>query len=596
MYWHVHSVLPPDAASVARGTLKFGLVGRGVRGVFCPATNIVDAVVRRRARRDRVHFLPSAIDLDRFPPVGADARRAAREQLGLPQDATVLLHFGWDFKVKGGDYFVQTVAQLAKAGRTGLVGLSRGGGEETEALARELGVADLVRLQPPVEDARSLFAAADLMVSSSREEGMAYTVLEALASGIPVVATPTAGHVYLGEEMDACRIAAADPGDLAGAVEQTLDRAPEVAQAEAGQARTWIDENLAVAVVADELLDLYERDLGMGRGPRPGARAAAASSAPRLVQLASYSTMRAGSFIPMMEAILRAAADRGWRTEAALPETVAGATWLPVFEEAGARVRLLPAGGRSAQNRAVAEIVAEEPGPLIMHSHFTGYDISSALAARRHDDALVFWHHHSALSADPWIVARNLLKFGVLGRRVERIFCPSPDLCEGLRRRLAPADRLQLMPNAVDVARFPVVTRERRAQARERLGIDPDVAVLLNFAWDWEIKGGELFQRAVSRLLADGRTVLALQVGDTEQGLASRQALGLGDDPAGPRADRRRRDPLRRRGCFRGLEPRGGSALRSDRGRQLRPWPGGDGHPGTRSSRRGARLDAACRL
>jgi glycosyltransferase involved in cell wall biosynthesis len=261
VYWHVHSVLPHSAASIARGSAKFGLIGRTVTGVFCPAPNVVDAVVERRAKPERVHFLPSAVDLRLFPVAGDDERLRAREALGLPADATILLHFGWDFKIKGGDYFVETVAELAKRGHGDVLGLSRGGDEQTTALAEKLGVSERVRLQPPVEDARLLFAAADLLVSSSREEGMAYSVLEALCSGIPVVATNSAGNVFLGENVEACRIVSPNTAELVEAVEATLARDAETAKREPVEARDWIRDNLDVAAIANDLLDRYESDL-----------------------------------------------------------------------------------------------------------------------------------------------------------------------------------------------------------------------------------------------------------------------------------------------------------------------------------------------
>ena len=80
--------------------------------------------------------------------------------------------------------------------------------------AAELGIADRFRLIPPVEDVRTVHGAADVMVSSSREEGMAYAVLESLASGTAVVATAIPGHAVIGEQVDACRLTSIDAGEI----------------------------------------------------------------------------------------------------------------------------------------------------------------------------------------------------------------------------------------------------------------------------------------------------------------------------------------------------------------------------------------------
>jgi len=228
--------------------------------------------------------------------------------------------------------------------------------------------------------------------------------------------------------------------------------------------------------------------------------------------------------------IWRPISERGWGTEVVLPDVVEGAGWLSQLEAAGADITLLPSLGRSSLNRAVAQIVSREAGPTLLHCHFTAFDISAALVARRRADALVFWHHHSALSSDPWIAARNVAKFAAIGRLVERIYCPAPDLCESLRRRGAPGDRVALMPNAIDVGSFPLPSAAERAAARERLGLSAGAAVLLNFAWDWKLKGGELFHGTLAELRDSGREVFGLQVGATNESVESRGRLGLEDN------------------------------------------------------------------
>ena len=266
VFWHVHTAISKNPLVVARGNVKFRVLARRVERTFCPAPNICDGIVAMGAKPDQVQFLPSALDTDLFPLLGAEERAAARERLDLPPDAVVLLHFGWHFHLKGNDIFLHTLKHLIdnEPGRL-WIGESRGGGEETAELARALGIADNVRILEPVETAAMLFGAADVVVSSSREEGMAYAVLESLCSGTPVVATNIPGHAFIGEHVDACRIVEKTPEALAAGIVATLDRAPEQADREARDGRQWLVENLNVATIATQLADAYGEAVENGR-------------------------------------------------------------------------------------------------------------------------------------------------------------------------------------------------------------------------------------------------------------------------------------------------------------------------------------------
>ena len=137
-----------------------------------------------------------------------------------------------------------------------VIGIDRGGSEEMVTRAEELGLGDRFRLIPPVEDVRTVHGAGDVMVSSSREEGMAYAVLESLASGTPVVATAIPGHAILGDQP---RRLSSDHHRAAGLGTRRardLDRTPEQAAKEAEDAHAWMEEHLAHVPVARRVIAL----------------------------------------------------------------------------------------------------------------------------------------------------------------------------------------------------------------------------------------------------------------------------------------------------------------------------------------------------
>ena len=249
----------------------------------------------------------------------------------------------------------------------------------------------------------------------------------------------------------------------------------------------------------------------------------------RLVHLADYGGPYAGSFIPMVRAAMRAGRARGWSVEAAFTEVARGRAWLGELEDEGVPVRFAPAGSRRERRAWLERLLDEQQGPVVLHTHFTAFDLPAVDAVRGRARAAVFWHIHSRARREPLVAARNVAKYSVFGRRVAGILCVAPDIAAAVRRRLAPRDRVVLVPNAVDVDRFPLVSPDRRAAARARLGLPASMPVLLHFGWDWERKGGDLFLRAVGALRAAGEPVVAATVAGGKPARALAAELGIAD-------------------------------------------------------------------
>lgn len=259
--WHVHSALPRDPLVVARTVFKFGAIGRDVAAILCPAPNIVEGVKLRLGPRARVHLLPSAIDVETFRPPRASERGAGREAIGARGGELALMHFGWHTHLKGTDLFLEALQKVSIRFGDRVVGFERGGGEEALAMGREMGVESRLRILGPVPDARSLHYGADLLVQSSREEGMAYAVIEALACGTPVVATEIPGHKMIGDQVANCAVVAIDSGAIAEGIITMLSRPRLQAIEDAIETRRWVVENLSIAAVSAQLLKVYEGSL-----------------------------------------------------------------------------------------------------------------------------------------------------------------------------------------------------------------------------------------------------------------------------------------------------------------------------------------------
>ncbi len=253
--WHEHTALSSAPEVVARNVFKFGLVGRGVEMILCPAPDLAREVRRRLGPRSRVVFLPNAIDVSRYRPADAVRRAAARRNLGLADDKTVLLAFAWHWAIKGGDVFVEALRDVARA-RPDIVGVVVT--EESEATVRG-GAIELdgsLRLLAPRQDVGDLYAAADVFVAPSRAEGgTPYAVLEAIASGLPVVASRIPGHTFVCDGLSSTLTVPPFPAPAAAAIEDMLALPPAPQQLAAARDRVAADFDLSIW--SARLIDIY---------------------------------------------------------------------------------------------------------------------------------------------------------------------------------------------------------------------------------------------------------------------------------------------------------------------------------------------------
>lgn len=140
----------------------------------------------------RITVIRNGVDLMRF---GSASRVEARRELGVDDDLALVGHAGRLVEVKDQAALVQTAVQLKGGGRRFRI-LIAGEGALRGALEAQiagLGVADCVQLLGHRSDVERFFSALDVYVLCSRSEGMPNTILEAMATGLPVVSTQVGG-------------------------------------------------------------------------------------------------------------------------------------------------------------------------------------------------------------------------------------------------------------------------------------------------------------------------------------------------------------------------------------------------------------------
>lgn len=241
---------------------------RGADAFACISRDIERETLACGVPRDRVSYLPNAIDMTHFRPAEPGERDRLRQELSLPAGRSVCLFVGRLSREKGVLDLLEawrllqpSDALLVMAGPA-MTGHAWDAAAPGRAFVERHGLTESVRFVGPLTDVAPMLKAADLVVQPSHFEALGLSAIEALACGVPLVASAVGGlldFVVDGENGRLCP--PQDPHALAACIGELLSD-PGARARLASRARESVLQEYDERVVFGRMRALFDRLAG----------------------------------------------------------------------------------------------------------------------------------------------------------------------------------------------------------------------------------------------------------------------------------------------------------------------------------------------
>jgi glycosyltransferase involved in cell wall biosynthesis len=248
-----------DAPPSPKRRIVNQLLGRLPGLTFAVSENLRQHMIAEGFPPHRVKVIYNAIEPGAVPT--AEARAAVRRELGVAEDTVLVGTAARLDPVKDLPTLVEAVSLVRQAGRRAEL-LIIGDGPERPRIEEAIARTGLDRAAHCVgyrSDVRRLLASVDIYVNCSVSEGISLTILEAMASALPVVATRVGGNPeVVHESVTGLLVPARDPTGLSDAL-GALSGSEAHRHALGMAGRTRVETLFAVAQMADAYLRAYEQ-------------------------------------------------------------------------------------------------------------------------------------------------------------------------------------------------------------------------------------------------------------------------------------------------------------------------------------------------
>jgi D-inositol-3-phosphate glycosyltransferase len=267
---HMKNAVSPASQreTLLRGQIERRLVDLADSLIAANPDERADLVWRQHTPAEKICTIPPGVDTDLFRPRD---RRQSRAQLGLPVDGRVVLFIGRIDPIKGIDTLVRSISLMAKQSSEIPTFVFVGGDLDAKGLpvgpladiandVRELGISAHCHFagSQPQDVLPVFYSAADVVTVPSRYESFGLVAVEAMACGVPVVASNVGGLKFTIEDgLTGLLVPPGDETALANALTSLLDDSTLSAQIQresrlAAQRFGW-------EAIAQSVTHLYQR-------------------------------------------------------------------------------------------------------------------------------------------------------------------------------------------------------------------------------------------------------------------------------------------------------------------------------------------------
>lgn len=169
-----------------------------LRAIICNSHMVKDEIrTWFQVPEETLHVIYSGVDTQRFHPGLRDKHRAAfRAEHRIPEHATVFLYVGSGFERKGVAPLIEAFSALPDMAHVAIVGNDKKRARY-EQLAYQRGVATRIRFLGALNDVAPCYGAADAFVLPTLYDPFPNVILEAMASGLPVITSEKSGGAEL---------------------------------------------------------------------------------------------------------------------------------------------------------------------------------------------------------------------------------------------------------------------------------------------------------------------------------------------------------------------------------------------------------------
>lgn len=200
--------------------------------ISAKSIDLVTKVKKRLTGNVSVSLIPNGVDKLQFYPPSTQEKNLVKKALDLLVKEQVIVFVGRLESVKGVKFLISAISNLIQVKRINVRLFIIGDGAENEALrklALDLGVAEYIKFVGNIDQAEVVkyMHAADVFCLPSLNEGRPNVVIEALACGVPVVASKVGGIPELVNTQNGCLVESGDVEALSAGLYEILSNLPD---------------------------------------------------------------------------------------------------------------------------------------------------------------------------------------------------------------------------------------------------------------------------------------------------------------------------------------------------------------------------------